>query len=31
MITSIKIPEKTDTDKLQVSLKEIQNADWLYE
>jgi len=31
MITSIKIPEKTDTDKLQVSLKEIQNDDWLYE
>lgn len=31
MITSIKIPEKTDIDKLKASLKEIQDDDWLYE
>jgi len=31
MITTIKIPEKTDIDKLKVSIKEIQDDDWLYE
>lgn len=30
-ITDIKIPEKTVTDKLKATIKEIQDDDWLYE
>jgi hypothetical protein len=31
MITDIKIPEKTDVDKLKSSIREIQDDNWLYE
>jgi hypothetical protein len=31
MITTIKVPEKTDIDKLKAAIEEIQDDDWLYE
>lgn len=31
MITRIKIPDKTDIDKIKASLKEMEDDDWMYE
>jgi hypothetical protein len=31
MITTVKIPDKTDLDKLKSKIKEMEDEDWLFE